>query len=305
MLDKLLPDNINDAVKRLLKYEKIYELRLRLNKPVLINYCGKYSHLTAEGLSDQPDNAFTLDRRAMEGLIYKASGHSVYAFNDQIKQAYITVQGGLRLGICGEIVFEDNAVKTIKNFTSVNIRIPHEIKNCSLNAFRYIANGQINNTLVISPPGAGKTTFLRDLCVQFSKLTPLQNILVLDERSEIAAVSNGAPCLDAGPYTDIMTGCTKRFGFSQGIRSLRPDVIVTDELGAADDIAAALTASAQGVKIIASAHAYDHIDLSINPDFAEVIKKRMFKRFIVLSARRGPGTYEGIYDENFNPINFF
>jgi len=304
-LDKLLPDNIADTIKRLLKYDKIYEVRLRLNKPVMINYCGKYSHLTPDGLSDAPDKAFIIDRRAMEGIIYKASGHSVYAFNDQIRQAFITVQGGIRIGICGEIVFEDGEVKTVKNFTSVNIRVPHEVKNCSLNAFRYIADGQVNNTLVISPPGAGKTTFLRDLCVQLQRLTPVQNILLLDERSEIAAVSNGAPCLDAGAYTDIMTGCTKQFGFTQGIRSLRPDVIVTDELGSPDDINAAAAASNCGVKIIASAHAYDHIDLSINPDFAEVVRKRLFKRFIVLSARRGPGTYEGIYDEGFNALNYF
>ena len=300
-----MPDNIGEAIGKRLKYDKVYELRLRLGKPVLVNYCGRYAHLTADGPSDQPDNALTVDRKAMEGLIYKASGHSIYAFNDQIRQAFITIAGGIRIGICGEIVFENNAVKTVKNFTSVNIRIPHEIKNCSLNAFKYIADGQINNTLVISPPGAGKTTFLRDLCVQFAKLTPVQNTLILDERSELAAVSNGTPCLDVGLYTDVMSGCTKQFGFEQGIRSLRPDVIITDELGSPADIAAVAVAAACGVKIIASAHAYDHIDLSINPNFAEVIKKRLFKRFVVLSNRRGPGTYEGIYDENFNPLNFF
>ena len=300
-----MPDSVGEAIGKHLKYDKVYELRLRLNKPVLVNYCGRYAHLTAEGLSDQPDNAITLDRKAMEGLIYKASGHSIYAFNDQIRQAYITIAGGVRIGICGEIVFENNAVKTIKNFTSVNIRIPHEIKNCSLNALKYIADGQIHNTLVISPPGAGKTTFLRDLCAQFAKLTPVQNTLVLDERSEIAAVANGTPCLDVGLYTDVMSGCTKQFGFEQGIRSLRPDIIVTDELGSPADIASLAVAAACGVKIIASAHAYDHIDLSINPNFSEVVKKRLFKRFVVLSNRRGPGTYEGIYDENFNPLNFF
>lgn len=305
MLDKILPENINGVIKSLLNYEKIYELRLRLGKPVLVNYCGRYRHLTPEGLSDEPDKAFTLDRKAAEGLIYRASGHSIYAFNDQIRQAFITVSGGIRIGICGEIVFENDAVKTIKNFTSVNIRIPHEVKGCSLSAFKHIAEGQINNTLVISPPGAGKTTFLRDLCVQFGRLTPIQNTLLLDERSEIAAVSEGTPFLDAGLYTDIMTGCTKDFGFSQGIRSLRPDIIVTDELGTKDDITAAALAMAHGVKVIASAHAFDHLDLGLNPDYSEVIRKRLFKRYVILSNRRGPGTYEGIYDENFNSLAFF
>ena len=230
MLDKILPENINNAVRRHLNPDKVYELRLRLDKPVVINYAGKYVHLTPDGISDQPDRAYTLNKRAAEEIILRASGHSVYAFNDQIRQAYITVSGGIRIGIAGEVVFDGNEVKTVKNFTSVNIRIPHEIKNCSLNAFKFIADGAVNNTLVISPPGAGKTTFLRDLCVQFSRLTPIQNVLLLDERSEIAAVSGGISLLDAGLYTDVMAGATKAFGFSQGIRSLRPDIIVTDEL---------------------------------------------------------------------------
>ncbi len=305
MLDKILPANIADAIGRHLNYDKVYEIRMRLNRPVVINYAGKYAHLTDGGLSDEPENAFKLDRKAAEGLIYRASGHSVYAFNDQIKQAFITVSGGIRIGIAGEIVWENGKVVTIKNFTSVNIRIPHAVKNCSLNAFRHIADGTVNNTLVISPPGAGKTTFLRDLCVQFSRLVPIQNVLLLDERSEIAAVSEGTPMLDAGLYTDIMSGCTKEFGFSQGIRSLRPDIIVTDELGTSADIAAAAQAMLHGVKIIASAHAYGHKDLTVNPDFNEIIKKRLFKRYLILSSRRGPGTYEGMFDENFNALTLY
>ena len=105
--------------------------------------------------------------------------------------------------------------------------------------------------------------------------------------------------------SDVMTGCTKAFGFSQGIRSLRPDIIVTDELGSAADIASAESAMLHGVKVIASAHAYDYSDLLKNPDFSGLINKRLFKRYLILSSRRGPGTYEGIYDENFQPLSFF
>jgi stage III sporulation protein AA len=208
----------------------------------------------------------------------------------------------VRIGICGELVSEGGLIKTIKNFTSVNIRVPHEVANCCLNAFRHIVDGQVHNTLIISPPGAGKTTVLRDIAVRLSNCIPPQNVLILDERSEIAAVCNGIAQLNAGLYSDVMTNCGKAYGFEHGIRSMRPDVIITDELANAADLDAAAYAMASGVKVIASVHACDHLDIAVKPHFESAVKRRLFGRYVVLSDRRGPGTYEGIYDAQFNPL---
>ncbi|GHV00968.1 stage III sporulation protein AA [Clostridia bacterium] len=302
MLEKILSEPILSVLQEKINGDKLYEIRLRARKPVMVNYCGRYMYLTADGVSDEAARAFVPDRKAIESVILRASEHSLYVFNEQIKQSFITVMGGARLGICGESVSEGGAVKTVKNFTSVNIRIPHEVKNCSLNCFKYIADKQIYNTLIVSPPGAGKTTWLRDLACQLSRLVPPPNILILDERSEIAAVSAGIPQLDTGPTSDIMTNCGKAYGFEYGVRSMRPDVIITDELANAADAEAAAGAIAAGVKIIASTHAFDHLDLNLKPAFESVLKRRLFNRFVVLSNRRGPGTCEGVYDENLNRI---
>ncbi|MDR1093381.1 MAG: stage III sporulation protein AA [Clostridiales bacterium] len=302
MLEKILPQTVLAVLREKLNLEKLYEIRLRSQKPVMLNYCGRYLYLTPDGASEDGDKAYVLDRKAVENIVFRASEHSLYVFNEQIKQSFITIAGGIRLGICGELVIENGAVKTVKNFTSVNVRIPHEVKNCSLNCFKYIADKQIYNTLIVSPPGAGKTTWLRDVACQLARLSPPPNILILDERGEIAAVSAGVAQLDTGPTGDVMTNCGKGYGFEQGIRSMRPDVIITDELANPADVEAAAGAIAAGVKIIASTHAFDHLDLNLKPAFESVLKKRLFSRFVVLSNRRGPGTCEGVYDEQFGRV---
>jgi len=304
MLAKILPDYLNRIIGNKLNYEKLYELRIRAEKPVVINYGGKYLHLTPDGVSPQADGAVLADRKLIDSIIYKASEFSVYAVNEQIKNGYITVGGGVRIGLAGELVYENGAIRTQKNFSAINIRIPHEVRNCSLNAFGYIYNADIFNTLVISPPGAGKTTFVRDLAKNISELPIPVNIMVIDERSEIAACVNGVPQLDVGKYTDVLSNCSKEYGFSSGIRTLKPDVIITDELATKEDIDAAAYAVSCGVKVIATTHAFDHLDIELKPNFSAVVKNKIFDRFVVLSCRKGPGTYEGIYDAAFSSLYF-
>ncbi|MDR3318350.1 MAG: Flp pilus assembly complex ATPase component TadA [Clostridiales bacterium] len=298
MLSKILPEYLNSIISNKLNYQKVYELRVRAAKPILVNYGGKYMHLTEEGVSMTASGAICADRKLVDAIIYKATEYSVYAVNGQIKNGFITVSGGIRIGICGELVQENNAVRTQKNYCGINIRIPHEVKNCSLNAFNHIVNKDIYNALIISPPGAGKTTFIRDLANNISMLSTPINILIVDERSEIAACSGGIPQLEVGRYTDVITNCTKEYGFSTGIRTMRPDVIITDELATEEDVKAAAYAISCGVKVIATTHAFDHLDLSLKPNFSAAMKNKLFDRFVVLSYRNGPGTYEGIYDSN-------
>lgn len=300
MLDRILPTDIFRIITERLNFVKVFELRFRSNCPVTVNYGGKYYQLNPGGIVSD-GGTIICDRRLIEHIILKATDHSVYTVSNQLKNAFITVAGGIRIGICGEPVYDGGEIRTFKNYQSLNIRIPHEVPNCSLNAYDSIYGGAVSNTVVISPPGAGKTTFLRDIAKQLSDRAN-KNVLIIDERGEIAASAGGAAQLDVGKNTDVLTNCGKRFGFEQGIRAMRPDVIITDELGGRDDAEALLYAVTCGVSVIASCHAKDQFDLYKKPDFEALCRMKVINRFIVLSSRKGPGTYEGIYDENFTTV---
>ncbi|MBR2969640.1 MAG: Flp pilus assembly complex ATPase component TadA, partial [Clostridia bacterium] len=184
----------------------------------------------------------------------------------------------------------------------VNIRIPHMIKNCSLLAYEYIYNNNIKNTLIISAPGAGKTTFLRDIVYQFYKHNISNNVLIVDERSEISSVVDGVPALDMGGFCDIYTNCSKEFGFKNGIRSMSPNVIITDEIDIDRDMKIIIDAINSGVSVIATIHALDMNQLKKKREFDYLIDNKIFDRYIVLTNDEGPGTLTSIYDEKLNCI---
>ena len=287
-----------------LDLKKVYELRLRRNKPVVVCYGGKNMLLRKNGLSGEEVLA---TKDMIDYIVKSATENSIYAYNYQLKQGFITAKGGIRLGIAGESVVSDAfAIKTIKDINSVNIRVPHEILGCSALAFKFVyMNENLKNTLIISPPGAGKTTFLRDIARQISLVKDrIFNTLIVDERFEIASVVHGEPMLDIGIFADIVSGASKEFSFTNGIRALRPDVIVTDELINEDDALAVDRAISSGVKVIASVHASSLAEVREKEFLKGALSKRCFERFIVLSGKNGPGTYEGIFDENYNCIYF-
>ncbi len=300
MIDKILPEYLVDILKNKLNYDYVYEIRIRSGLPVSVNYGGKYYYLNPQGIGGREGGSIVTDRKMLEAIIYKAADYSMYAVNNQLKHSYITVTGGIRIGVCGELVIEDDIIKSVKNFTSLIIRIPHEVIDCALTAYPFVAQDNLYNTLIISPPGGGKTTFLRDLARLMSEGNKIINTLIIDERYEIASCYNGLPQLNIGEFSDVISNCTKRYGFEQGIRAMKPDIIITDELATQNDLEAVIYAAGCGVKIIASVHAFDHLDLINKQGFETILKKRLFERFVVLSNRKGPGTYEGIYDSNFN-----
>ena len=305
MLDYLLPEHILNVLRRY-DNNKIYEIRLRRNASIVINYAGKNVCLTTEGLY-KGEKVFS-SASIIEYVVKKATENSLYAYNNQIKQGFITARGGVRLGIAGESVNSDNFMPTtIKNINAIDIRIPHEVKGCSKVAFKFIYSKEsgIRSTLIISPPGAGKTTFLRDICRQISLVQEkIYNTLLVDERFEISSTSNGIPMLDIGEYTDVVSGASKEFAFSNGIRSLSPDVIVTDELMSGCDVAACIQAVRSGVKVIASVHADSYNDLRDKDNYKKLFETKCFERYVVLSNKNGAGTYEGVFDENLNCIYF-
>ena len=222
MLKKILPNKICDVLFHKLNVEHIYEIRLRARRPITVNYGGEFHYLTSGGYSDNSDNAIIADERMLQDVVVRASDYSLYTVNRNICDGFITIEGGIRIGIAGEYVWDNDQLKTIKNFSGLTIRIPHEIKGCADKLMRYFSESSIKNCLIMSPPACGKTTILRDLCRQLGNSKPRANILLIDERSEIAASVGGIPQLDVGTNVDVLTGCTKQSGMINAILSMKP-----------------------------------------------------------------------------------
>jgi stage III sporulation protein AA len=297
-----LPEHLREAL-RTLPWDRVYEIRLRANSPIIVCISGRSFYVTSQGavqsLQGAAGEIIAVTRTDLDTIIHKASNYSIYAVNEQIKQGFITIHGGIRIGICGEIVSENGKISTIKNVSSLNIRIPHQIRGCSYQVLPFVfGNGKPLKTLIISPPGAGKTTFLRDLACQVSDKYHLLNTLVLDERGEIAASHLGENQLDVGAGTDVITGCTKLYGFDNGIRSMRPDVIITDEVATREDIEMVRLAARSGVCIFASVHASGIDEIRMKPNFADILAERVFDRYVVLAVKDSAGVVMGVYDAN-------
>ncbi|MCL2555795.1 MAG: Flp pilus assembly complex ATPase component TadA [Firmicutes bacterium] len=297
ILDKLkfLPSVLLLALQKL-DIAHLQEIRIRGNKPVRVLYQNNFIVL----LTPCKTQKIIITSEQIAQIVLRAAEFSIYAFNNQLSCGYITIQGGIRIGVAGELVYEGHIVKTQKNFTSLVIRIPHEIYGCANRAYKCIQNSKNKNTLIISPPGAGKTTLLRDLTRQISNAG--NNILLVDERNEIAACLDGIARLDIGDNTDIINNAQKDYAFSFGIRSLRPDYIITDELANEQDIKTAIYVSKCGVKIIASVHADSIFDLKNREEFNGILEQKIFGRYIILSSKNGAGTFEAILDEDLRGI---
>lgn len=304
MLEKILPSNLLNILSRL-NYKNLYEIRLRLDKPICILYANKIYYLTEDGLSEEitEETKISASKNLIESVILKASNYSIYSINDDIKKGFITLDSGIRIGLCGLVVADGNEIKTIKEFSSLNIRIPHEVKNCSLNVFNSLfEENEFQNTLVISSPCGGKTTFIRDLCYQISTKCRPMNILILDERNEISATSEGIPTMNIGQFSDIFLYGSKKMGFENGIRSMSPDLIVTDEIFNREDIESLQYAFNSGVKVLATVHSKNLEEFKEKNYFVDILRKKLFSRYVVLSRKDGIGTIEGVFDENLTRI---
>lgn len=306
MLKDILPAKLDEVFETKINYSTLNEIRFRMDKPIVVFMNGQAFFLGENGLTNNIAQAIIATKTMIEDIVYRASECSIYSVNEQIKLGFVMASSGVRIGLAGTIVVDGGAVKTIRDFTSINIRIPHEIRGCCLNAFSDIVqNGGIKNTLIISPPGCGKTTFLRDFLKQLSSKNYCLNVLVVDERGEIACQSDKGQAFDVGNFSDIISFSPKNRAIEHGIRVLSPNLVVTDELSGEDDVLAIIRAINSGVGIISSIHADSIETLKRKKEFSKLFENNYFERFVVLSSREGPGTCEGIYDENFRRIGRF
>lgn len=266
--------------------EGLEEIRLRANKNVILDF-GK---MKGQFVTDY----IVSSGQIMEALEY-ISTFSLYAYEDDIRQGFITIKGGHRVGIAGKVVLENGRIRTISNISSINIRISHQVIGCGINAMNYIQNGEsIHNTLIISPPGAGKTTLLRDVLRLISDELKLK-VSIVDERSEIASCYKGIPGNDVGIRADIYDCCPKVEGIMLMIRAMSPQVLAVDEVGGIDDIKALIRAVHAGVKLVATVHGQGICDIQD--------ELKIFERYICLDNSIGTGRIMTIYDENFLTIS--
>ncbi|WP_312560411.1 stage III sporulation protein AA [Anaerospora sp.] len=277
---------------------QITEIRLRTGLPVLTVMGITDSMLTEAGnLTELKEQALICSHDDLQRTLQIISRNSLYAFEEELRSGFITIQGGHRIGVAGQALLEDGHIKTLKNISSLNIRIARQVLGCAKALMPYLVTTEGNtlSTLIISPPRSGKTTLLRDIARYLStglnwlKL-PGWQVGIVDERSEIGACRNGIPTMDVGPRTDILDGCPKAVGMLMLIRSMSPQVIITDELGRAEDCNAVREALHSGVTVIASVHGKSHEDIKYRPFVGELVQNHYFERYVVLSDRPHPGT---------------
>lgn len=301
-LMKVLAKRIRILLEQLpLNFEDLQEIRLRVNGPLLIIYRGReYFVSEAPALGSDRAQAVIVDKQDVQETLEYVGNYSLYAFEDEVKQGFITIQGGHRVGIAGKTIVEGDRVKSLKYISFLNIRVSHQIKGCADPVLPYIRNGnQIRHTLIISPPRCGKTTLLRDMIRQISDGQGSfagQTVGVVDERSEIGGSYLGVPGNDLGIRTDVMDCCPKAEGMMMLIRSMAPQVIAVDEIGDYQDAHAIESVIHCGCKLIATVHGSSLQDILQKPLLEKLVAERTFDRYIILCNGKRVGTVQDIFD---------
>lgn len=279
-------DNIYNAIqetfinnKTLKIEEKIEEIRIRINRPIILKLRNQ----------DICINYIVTEKDIMQTL-EKLCENSLYAYKKQIAEGYITVKGGHRVGITGTGVVEEEKIINLKYISSLNFRIAREVKGCSKNILKEIINQKDNtiyNTIIVAPPGKGKTTMLRDVVRNISNgIQELsftgKNCGLIDERGEIAACYRGIPQKDVGIRTDIIENVSKEKGIMMLIRSMAPEVIACDEIGSSQDVQAIEKAVISGVKGIFTMHGKSIDDMRNNREISKLLEKNILEKIIFI-----------------------
>ena len=268
------------------------EIHLSPGKPVSIYFPDGRCFISGRGiLTPSPAGAVRATTTNINEALELASKSSVYSVDSDIINGFITIEGGHRIGICGSAVIREGKIAFVKDISALNYRIAKEVRGAADPVINDVLQGRnVRNTLIISPPGAGKTTMLRDIVRQISNEGI--RVCVVDERREIAAVHEGRMFFDLGSSTDVFSGAPKAAGMLMMLRAMSPEVMVTDEMGGGNDIRAAERIINSGAKLITSVHGYGLEQLQKRRDLRRMLP--FFETFITLSKRNGAGTIEAV-----------
>lgn len=275
---KYFPLNIRTEIEKL-TVEDFEEIRLRVERPIIIRLHDKEELLNVDG------QVYMLSKEELNNIFELICNNSIYAFQEEIANGFITIAGGHRVGITGKTLYKDKKIYSMKDISGLNIRIAREMLGVANDLGEEIINGdELKNILIVALPGVGKTTLLRDIIRQISNSG--KNVGIVDERSEIAACYRGIPQNDVGIRSDVMDGVYKEDGIRMLVRSMKPDFIATDEIGTEQDIEAIQYAVNAGVKIIATAHGKNIDDLKKRKKLYELIENKTFETIIFLDKNR-------------------
>ena len=227
--------------------------------------------------------------------------HALYARAEEQRSGFVTLRGGHRMGLCGRVICQGKSIRALRDISSFCIRIAGQWRGAADGLIGQLTdeNGFCRSTLIVGLPGMGKTTLLRDSLRRLSEAG--RRVCVVDERSEIAAMCDGLPQLEVGPCTDVLDGCGKEAGLRWLLRSLSPEVLVTDELSDTLDAQAALEAIRSGVSMLATVHGRDLDSVCGRNTLYPLIRDRAFERYAVLDVHE-VGKLAGIYDRDFQPV---
>lgn len=304
----ILPGELRERLSKFLgDTAGLQEIRLRSGRPLAVIYDNREYFIDEKGdFTLNPGQGFVVRHKWIRETMEYVSNYSLYAYEEEMRQGYITIEGGHRVGLAGKIVMEGEQVTQMKHISFMNIRLSHEMVGCGRQLCRYMVEKQrVYNTLLISPPRSGKTTMLRDLVRIFSNGEGLEqgySVGVVDERSEIAACYMGVPQNDVGVRTDVLDCCPKTQGMSMLLRSMAPQIIAVDEIGGSRDLEALRSAMNCGCSIFATVHGENMEEIRTKPILRSFVDMHLFQRYVILSAGTRIGQVQYIYDDMGNCI---
>ncbi len=282
-------------------FRQVQEIRLRIHAPLLMIYHNREYYVTPEGnLSNLVEKAYVVSRQDLRETMEYVSNYSLYAFEEEMKQGFLTIQGGHRIGIAGKAITDASGIRGIKFISFINVRLSHQIRGCADLVMPYLyEEHKVLHTLIISPPRCGKTTLLRDMIRQVSNGSGTEegrSVGVVDERSEIGACYQGVPQNELGIRTDVLDCCPKAQGMMMMIRTMSPQVVAVDEIGSREDLEAMEYVMNCGCKLIATVHGSSIDDIRQKPVLRKLVQERWFERYIVLNNCGQIGNVDQIYD---------
>lgn len=280
---KYLPQPLGFAAEKIRKKENVSEIRLAPDKKVFI-FADKPFYLTKDGaLSEVREEGIFLKGEEFYKIFERMCESSPYARQESLKSGFLTLSGGHRVGVCGKAVLKNGEIVGLCDISGLNIRISRQIFNAADGIIDHIAPfGKIKNTLIISPPGFGKTTALREIARLLGGGKYLYRVGIMDERCEIAG---GASGYDIGELSFVYSGCKKADGMLMAIRSMAPDVIICDEIGGEDDGEAIFSLINAGVRVICTCHGFGREDVLRRSGMKKLMEGKVFEKLIVISGR--------------------